>query len=552
MTVEKKPPKPIESIGAADSFFHWQEHLGVDTRSSTNVLSNTKELEIPGLTILWHTNPFRIGETMAFSRLSKQEPVLLSRLEPNFKSIEDGQSRPLADPHMSRKPIKFIPVENGALKIDLEDSTTALEANNIPVETQITFEKKDLKQGVVLLVAKRIALLLHLMEPPAREPMDLGLVGQSRAIIRVKREILKVAGLSNPVLLKGESGTGKELVARAIHQIGSRRDKPFFSINMGAIPPNLAASELFGAKKGSYSGADINRLGFFQRADTGTLLLDEIGVTSQEIQVMLLRALETGEIQQVGAEKPQKVDVRVVAATDVDLEEAVENGAFKAPLLHRLATFEIRMPPLRERREDIGRLLINFIQNELEMCSEKKLLDPGPYGKPWLPAELVSRLAVNDWPGNVRQLRNVARQLVINSQGHSEAQIDERIERLAGAASQAKRGQQSKTDTKLKSKFGRGEASYREPWQVHEDELLKALRENRWNLKRAADMLGISRPSLYALIDACPKVRKAGDLTREEIESAIERCVGNIEAMVDSLKVSKRGLKMRMKELGMR
>jgi len=281
--------------------------------------------------------------------------------------------------------------------------------------------------------------------------------------------------------------------------------------------------------------------------------MDEIGETSPEAQAMLLRVLETGEIQQVGAEKPQRVDVRVIAATDVNLERCGETGQFKTPLFYRLAGFEIALPPLRKRREDIGRLLLHFIQQEMLECGGNKLVDPGPYGSPWLPAPVVAGLIRYDWPGNVRQLRNVARQLVVGSQGHPLAQIDERIERLADCAeNKAQTGPAQVPKAAAKTAPARETSVYREPWDVEEEEMLSTLRECRWNVKQAADILGISRPSLYALIDACPKVRKASELSRDEIVECLEKCASNLDAMVDELMVSKRGLKMRMKELGIR
>ncbi|MCP4599392.1 MAG: sigma-54-dependent Fis family transcriptional regulator [Proteobacteria bacterium] len=550
MTHEKEIPEPEDIVEDSGNLDSWQDYLDVSTRSCTLTLDDLKNVQVPGLTVLWHTNPYRIGETHAFTTLAADEPVLLSRLGPDFVALGKGVPRPLADPHLSREPIRFALMNSGDIAIERGKSNTTVEVNGAPVATRAEFDIKELKQGVVLLLAKRIVLLFHMLEPPVKTPPDLGLVGQSRTLVRAKQQILKVAKLESPVLLRGESGTGKELAARAIYETGSRSTKPFFCINMGAIPPNLAASELFGAKRGAYSGADRNRSGFFQRADTGTLFLDEIGETSQEAQVMLLRVLESGEIQPVGAEKPQKVDVRVIAATDIDLEKASQNDRFKAPLFHRLAGFEIALPPLRERREDIGRLLFHFVQEEMEACGDKRLLDPGPYGKSWLPADLMSRLALCDWPGNVRQLRNLARQLVINSQGHEEAQVDEKIEQLANSAAKVLSNSPDSADGSRKSSPSAEAASYREPWEVREKELLQALRKSRWNLKQASDILGISRSSLYVLIDKCPNIRKAGDLTLQEIEQSLKQCSGNLDAMVDELEVSKRGLKLRMKELG--
>ncbi len=552
MKRDKRETRPPNTVTNLDGFETWQRQLGTTTRSATSEHIDASAIRVPGLTILWHPNPFRIGERTVFTKLSAQSPTPVSRLEPDFIAPHHTTRRPLADPYMSRQPIQFSVDKKGRIHIDRGNSNTSVEVNGAPVQTGVVIAPEELEPGVVLLLAKRVVVLFHLQSPPQKRLPELGLIGESRGLLKIKQEILKVTELQGPVLLIGESGTGKELVARAIHQLSNRQERPFLSINMGAIPANLAASELFGAKRGAYSGADHNRPGFFQRADTGTLFLDEIGETSSEAQVMLLRTLETGEIQPVGAEQPQKVDVRVIAATDKNLIGAVERGEFRLPLFHRLASFEVSLPPLRERREDFGRLLLHFLQTELVTCKKAKLTDPGPDGKPWLPAKLVSHLALSAWPGNIRQLRNVVRRIVIDSRDDGSAHIDDTVWRLAGLDTPDPGEVGGRPGAPRKPISTAGPASYREPWEVEEAELLTALKKSRYNLKRAADLLGVSRASLYALIDDCPKVRKAGDLTREEIAASFARCDGNLDIMVDELEVSKRGLQMRMKELGMR
>ena len=174
-------------------------------------------------------------------------------------------------------------------------------------------------------------------------------------------------------------------------------------------PPTLAASELFGHVEGAFSGARGRNVGYFGRADGGTLFLDEIGETPVDVQPTPLRALESGEVQQIGARGVRRVDVRLIAATDADLEGMARAGSFRAPLIYRLATHEIRIPPLRERHDDIGRLLRHFLADELTKAGRVDELRRPPTQDPWLPGPVVERLACYDWPGNVRQLRNVSR-----------------------------------------------------------------------------------------------------------------------------------------------
>jgi two-component system nitrogen regulation response regulator GlnG len=357
-----------------------------------------------------------------------------------------------------------------------------------------------------------------------------------------------VADLDVPVLLRGETGTGKDLAAQALHDASRRRSGPFVAVNLGAIPPTLVASELFGATRGAYTGSVQGQEGYFRRANGGTLLLDEIGEANPEVQVMLLRTLETGEIQTLGAQSAQRVDVRVLAATDADLEARAASGEFRAPLLHRLAGFEIWLPPLRERRDDIGRLLIHFLRRELAAIGEDHRLERfDPAAPLWLRPELVARLAHYEWPGNVRQLRNVARQLAIGSRGLSRAEIGPAVEKLL-------RQTPSRTSPGVAAAAvaaAPGQAERRRPAEVGEAELVEALRACRWDLQATADQLRISRPSLYALIEASPRLHTAGDLKPEEIARAFEECGGDLDAMTERLEVSRKALGRRLREMGL-
>jgi two-component system, NtrC family, nitrogen regulation response regulator GlnG len=407
-------------------------------------------------------------------------------------------------------------------------------------------------RGVVLLLADRVVLLLHRFRSVMDDSLPrYGLVGLSDSLLDLCRQIARVADLNVPVLLRGESGTGKELVAAALHRASSRRDRPFLALNMGALPASLAAAELFGATRGAYTGAEHARRGYFRRAHGGTLFLDEIGEASQEVQPLLLRALESGEIQPLGSEEPARVDVRIVAATDADLEQAVAAGRFRAPLLHRLGGYAIRLPALRERRDDIGRLFFHFLREELAVVGEeRRLTDSGPDAQPWPPAAWIARLAAAPWPGNVRQLRNVARALAIDSRGTgedaAEAQLPSAIEDLLReerlSATPGRMAAPPASPTPVRAVF-------RSPQDVSEEELLAALAAHRWQPRAAARQLGISRPSLYFLLDTFPGTRKAMDLSGEEIAAAEERYGGNQREMAAMLQVSEAGIRRRMKQL---
>ena len=507
---------------------------------------------VPALTILYHPDLSRVGERALLSGLPEGRTAYLSRLEPGFESAERSDPLPLEDRHISRAPLRLSRnKETGALQISIAESRTRLTANGAPVQESWTGSSQD----VVLELADRVVLLLHtLPATPLRAAEGFGLVGESEGILRVRHEIRRVADLEVPVLLRGETGTGKELVARAIHHASRRRNGPCLCVNMGAVPPSLAVSELFGSVRGSFTGSVRDQAGYFQRAHGGTLFLDEVGETPAEVQVMLLRVLETGEIQRVGGMESQKVDVRLIAATDADLERAIEDGRFRAPLLHRLAGYEIVIPPLRERRDDFGRLLVHFLRQELQAIGEERRLAPRDEGSPWMPASVVARLARYSWPGNVRQLLNTVRQIVIASRASEVVEIEPQIEKLLReAAPRAPLGEVAEPlhpEPAAVRKRAESQA-YRSPAEVTEAELVEALRASRWEMKPAAERLGISRPSLYLLIEKFPSIRKAADLSRAEILEAREQCGGDLDAAAERLEVSKRGLQQRMKQLGM-
>ena len=235
-----------------------------------------------------------------------------------------------------------------------------------------------------------------------------GLIGHSEAIREVLVKVEQIAPVSSTVLIEGESGTGKELVARAIHRLGPRRNRPFIAVNVGALPETLLESELFGHEKGAFTGAAERRIGRFELANTGTLFLDEIGDVPLATQVKLLRVLEEREVTRVGGTQNIPVDVRVVAATNNPLREGVEAGRFRSDLYYRLNVLSIYLPPLRERREDIPVLVRQFIA-ELSRQHDRPFKGISP--------EALEILVEYEWPGNVRELRNLVESMVVLAPG---------------------------------------------------------------------------------------------------------------------------------------
>jgi DNA-binding NtrC family response regulator len=243
---------------------------------------------------------------------------------------------------------------------------------------------------------------------------DLGnIIGRSPAMQEVFATVMRVSPTRATVLLAGESGVGKDLIARAIHYHSPRRDKPFVKINCTALPENLMESELFGYEKGAFTGALTSKPGKFEHADTGTVFLDEIGDVPPSVQVKLLRVLQEREIERLGSNKTRQIDVRVLAATNVNLREALENGTFREDLYYRLNVLPLNIPPLRERREDIEYLATSFAQ---------RLSAEMGFDAPSFTEAAFAKMLGYHWPGNVRELENVVeRSLVMSGGGRLDA-----------------------------------------------------------------------------------------------------------------------------------
>lgn len=502
---------------------------------------------VPALTLISHPKIHRSGERVLLRELEAGREVAISRTEPLFMRSGSVLGLPLADPFLSRKPLRLLPGTQGGVRLVAGESPQVF-VDGEPLSGERELEPSALAAGVTLELAERVVLLLHLVEPVDKvEAEELGMVGQSAAVRRVRRQVLQVADLDVPVLIRGETGTGKELVARALHQHGQRRKGPFVSVNLGALPKELAASELFGAERGAYTGATQSREGFFRAAQRGTLFLDEVAEASPEVQALLLRVLETGEMFPVGSRTPIKTQLRLVAATDAHLEEQIQQGRFKAPLLHRLAGYEIRVPPLRDRREDLGPLLLYFARQELEALGELwRLEGQEPSAEPWLPTALAARLVRYPWPGNVRQLRNVTRQLVISSRGLPSLQVDPQLELELSSLPALPLA----APTPALSSKAPAEAR-RKPSEVSEEQMMAALREHGWDMAAASNQLGITRASLYNLMKKSSRARTAKDLSVEQLRESYRECQGNLELMSQRLEVSVRALQRRVRELGL-
>lgn len=319
-----------------------------------------------------------------------------------------------------------------------------------------------------------------------------GLVGQSGKLKKAKAYAQKAAHSSVPVLLEGESGVGKELFARSIVTASERHDRPFVTVNCGAIPENLVESILFGHEKGAFTGADKRHEGKFVEASGGTLFLDEIGELPPEAQVKLLRALETGEIDPVGSKKHVKVDIRLISATNRDLREEVQAGRFREDLFYRLNVFPIRIPPLRERPEDIPYLAKYFLTR---ICMAEGL------ARKMLSNAALSMLMTYDWPGNVRQLQNTITRAAILSEGEILQPDDfpQLSQTSASGGESARPPEEQQRAGAIPFLDSKGEA--RKLAEVERDVIERTLHRYEGHMSRVARRLGIGRSTLYRKID---------------------------------------------------
>jgi formate hydrogenlyase transcriptional activator len=301
------------------------------------------------------------------------------------------------------------------------------------------------------------------------EPLFEGIVGRGPALQRVLREVEVVAPTDSGVLIQGETGTGKELIAQAIHNRSSRRNRPFIKVNCAAIPSGLLESELFGHEKGAFTGAVMRKPGRFEVADKGTLFLDEVGDIPLELQSKLLRVLQEREFERLGSTRTQQVDVRVIAATHRDLKKMVEEGTFRSDLYYRLHVFPLTVPPLRDRHEDIPLIVRHFVDKYAQRMNRRIET---------IPAKTMEVFANYSWPGNVRELQNFIERAVILSPGSS---LRAPIEELTPEIKQASPSSLSTLE------------------EMEREHVLRALRESNWvtgGPKGAAVRLGMKRTTL--------------------------------------------------------
>jgi DNA-binding NtrC family response regulator len=344
----------------------------------------------------------------------------------------------------------------------------------------LDFLEKPLSTDKLLVTVENALRLSHLEEENRELRHRLGkheLIGSSPAMKKLQAQIERVAASETRVCILGETGTGKELVARAIHEKSGRRENAFVTLNCAAVPAELIESELFGHEKGAFTGATTRHVGKFEQADGGTLFLDEIGDMPLAMQAKLLRVLEEGEVERVGADKPIRVNVRVLVATHRNLEELVKQNAFRADLFHRIYVFPLMLPPLRERPDDFPVLVDHFARQIAAQNAWKQ--------KPFA-ENAVAELRRYAWPGNVRELRNVVERLVLLAGEQPITAADVHLV-LPGSEGTKKPGVGSDSSGTL---VERTEA-------FEKGVLLSEIRRHNFHMTNVARALGLERSHLY-------------------------------------------------------
>ncbi|WP_404932240.1 sigma 54-interacting transcriptional regulator [Massilia atriviolacea] len=509
----------------------------VDNTLTTQLFSQKNGITsaLLGLTILWHPDTERIGEQ--FLGPAEEGAIEVCRYTPLFfRPGQDGIA--LGHRAIARAPLTVRRNADDSVDLVAPDSRMALEVNGALLAGTRHFTRDDIGAGVVLGLGGQVLLCLHWMTSFPRPNLFPGLLGVSSGAIATRELIRQVAGTDLAVLLLGETGTGKDVAARAIHQASKRSANPLVAVNMATLSESLAAADLFGAVKGAYTGAQAPRQGLFAEADGGTLFLDELGDTPASVQPMLLRVLETGCYRPLGASADARTTARLIAATDQDLDAR----GFNQPLLRRMEAFVIRVPTLRERREDIGLLLAHMLKGCDLSAAEIAAFPPA----------LVSEMCNYDWPGNIRQLANVARRMVMALQAGERPVLSQYVHAPAAPRSAGAGYAMSAEQPRSASLKNPADAAPRRKLaEISNDDLLGALEEHGWQISGAAQQLGLSRPSLYKLIEAHPAIRPAALIPREELDAALRAHGGDLALCASRLKTPSEALRRHLRVLGL-
>ncbi|HMR24593.1 MAG TPA: sigma 54-interacting transcriptional regulator [Oligoflexia bacterium] len=396
----------------------------------------------------------------------------------------------IKDDTVSRQHAEIIKMKEGYLIRDL-DSTNGTYVGGLKIKEAYLSPQSIIKIGKSSIQFTPQDQELEIY--PSKNDHYAGLIGKSLGMRKIFGVLDKVSPTNVSVVITGETGTGKELVAKAIHDTSKRNKAPFIVFDCGAVAENLIESELFGHEKGSFTGATATRQGAFELADGGTLFLDELGELSIDLQPKLLRALESGDIKRVGADRSKKVNVRVVAATNRNLKEEVKKGNFREDLYFRLSVVEVHLPALRKRKDDIKLLIDHFFELAKSDNPDKKIISIGHDAK-----QLLENYA---WPGNIRELKNAIDRAMSFCEGH-EVMVEHLPDYITGgsAGGDTNTGFSVASGSSVDSDLPFKEAKERWVESFEKDYLIDLLKKNDLNISKAAKQAGIDRKSVQRLL----------------------------------------------------
>jgi|SRR5579871_651914 len=495
-----------------------------------SLTGNSGLLSAPALTIVWHPHLDRIGQIAPLKNLVEVDVAHVSRSEPLFFPPGGETGEPIAHRFISKSPVLDLSFKRGTFELRrMQDDQVEVDGELLNAPQRIS--ETDLRRGMIITLARRIVLCLHSVHFPISRSPSLGLLGTSDAIEDVRRLVTRQAPKETLVLLRGESGSGKELAAAALHHVGPRAARPFLVKNMALLGRERAEADLFGHKKGAFTGAIADSAGLFRSASGGTVFLDEIGEVTPEVQPMLLRVLEDKKVQPVGATESIKVDVRIVAATDAKLEMAVTEQRFLPSLYNRLlSAFVIKLPPLRERREDVGVLLLHLLRKELPNPSVlQRLQDTDAHVRPWLSARDVAAVARSPLAANVRSLLALARRLADAIDDGPKARTHAIVgEFLAESAM-----------PELPIPIdGPDDQPTPPPITLDADRMTAALERAGWQRLKAAELLGVSRRTFYRWLERDAHLRALLDADPQELQRKLAASGGETQRLAADLGTS--------------
>jgi two-component system nitrogen regulation response regulator GlnG len=517
----------------SDWFDPWLVPVGSDDTPTFDPGDVEPEIEracVPALTLVAHPEVQRLGQAARLHPLRVRRSVRLGRTSLSFAFAHETGA-PLLDSSVSRREIVLSAgAEDGSTVLDPGGAT--VHADGAAVREPVCFSRQQVARGVQLRLSSRVGLLLHFLPEQPESGADLGLLGASGEMSALRRTIERAAPSNASVLILGETGCGKELVARAIHRASARAARPMIAVNMATLTDGTAASQLFGHLKGAFTGAGARHLGLFETAHGGTLFLDEVGDATPGVQAMLLRILESSRVLPLGSSEERAVDVRVLAATELDVLADTQRTSFRSSLAQRLSGVLIQVPPLRARRSDIPGLLLHFLSVVDASRADYWLSGSMRDKEPRLSSDVMFALLAHEFPGNVRELRNIAQHIL------SFGRLPDRF--ASGACPSA----DSLSASAAPGADGGGIKNVPSVQQLR-----RALAESDWSPSRAARTLGVANSTLHYWMREHRIARRATEIPEHEIRALAEQLGGDVGAMSRALSVSVRGLRLRLRRI---